>query len=229
MPTGRRALWDSVHDAIAQSKTLTLRTTTYLPHERVHIDRILGAFLDASGMISIKDKLGYCVHELAGNAKKANTKRLYFLENKLDIADAADYGQGMKGFKRETTEHIGQYLEKLKEAGLCVKFQFRKLRNGVRISVHNNVTLTAAEEARITEKIAIARQYTCFAEAFTSIEDGTEGAGLGLVMMMFMLKSLGFGQDAFTMRIANGETVATLKLEAPDAAAEPGAAGSASA
>ena len=192
-----------------------VKTITYLPRERAYIDKILGAFLDVAGMTSLKNNLSYCIHELAGNAKKANTKRLYFREKSLDINSAADYADGMRGFKQETVDRIDQYLEKLKEAGLYVKFQFRKIRNGVRVSVRNNAELTAVEEGRIREKIAIAARYSCFAEAFTNTADGTEGAGLGLVMMIFMLKSLGFGPDAFDIRVAGGETVAVLTLINP--------------
>jgi hypothetical protein len=213
--TRERGMWDRVHEAIAQSKTLTVKTITYLPHERAYVDKILGAFLDVAGMTSLKNNLSYCIHELAGNAKKANTKRLYFQEKKLDINSAPDYDAGMRGFKQDTTDRIDEYLEKLKEAGLYVKFQFRKIRNGVRVSVRNNAELTPAEERRIREKIAIAGRYACFAEAFTNTADVTEGAGLGLVMMIFMLKSLGFGPDAFAFHVAGGETVAVLTLINP--------------
>jgi len=75
----------SVDSAIVNSLTLTVRTVTYLPRERVHIDRILEAFLSAARMRPLKNKLSYCVHELAGNAKRANTKRLFFQERNFDI------------------------------------------------------------------------------------------------------------------------------------------------
>ncbi|MGA2480313.1 MAG: hypothetical protein ABSG63_16310 [Spirochaetia bacterium] len=215
MTTKEKGLWERVREAIENSKTLTLKTITYLPRERAYIDRILGAFLEVAGMTSLKNNLSYCIHELAGNAKKANTKRLYFQEKGLDINSPDDYATGMRGFKQETVDRIDQYLERLKEAGLYVKFQFRKIRNGVRITVRNNALLTAVEERRIREKIAIAARYTCFAEAYTNTEDGTEGAGLGLVMMIFMLKSLGFGPDALNIRVTGSETAAVLTLINP--------------
>jgi len=83
MATGQRGLWESVYYAILHSKTLTVTTSTYLPAERIHIHKILGAFLEAAGMAELKNHLAYCVHELAGNAKKANMKRLYFREKNL--------------------------------------------------------------------------------------------------------------------------------------------------
>ncbi|MGA2641544.1 MAG: hypothetical protein ABSG21_11665, partial [Spirochaetia bacterium] len=138
MATTTRGLWESVYYAIVNSRTLTVKTVTYLPHERAHIDTILGAFLDAAGMRPLKNKLSYCIHELAGNAKKANTKRLFFREKNLDISNEADYAAGMAEFKRELIDRVDYYQERLRAEDLYVKFQFRKIRDGVRISVRNN-------------------------------------------------------------------------------------------
>lgn len=215
MATRKRGLWESVYYAIVQSKTLTLSTFAYLPAERVHIDRILNAFLVAAGMTGLRNNLAYCVHELAGNAKKANVKRLYFREKKLDITNPDDYRRGMERFKVETTDQAARFLAALRENGLYVKFQFRKLRAGVRICIRNNSLLTPAELKRVEEKICVARRYRCLAEAYPSTEDGCEGAGLGIVMMLFMLKNLGFPQDAFSIRVSGGETIATLVLAGP--------------
>lgn len=140
MTARKRGLWESVYYAIVHSRTLTLTTSLYLPGERAHIDRILGAFLEAAGMEQLRNNLAYCVHELAGNAKKANMKRLYFKEKNLDILSKDDYARGMERFKTETIEQISHYLAGLKENGLYVKFQFRKLKKGVRVSVRNNST-----------------------------------------------------------------------------------------
>lgn len=112
-------------------------------------------------------------------------------------------------------ERVDHYLDRLRAENLYVKFQFRKIKNGVRISVRNNTELTAVEQSRIKEKLAIAERYSCLADAYSTTEDGAEGAGLGIVMMLFMLKNLGFGTDAFNVRTAQGETIATLTLITP--------------
>ncbi len=212
---GKRSVWESVLHAIDRSKTLTVRTFTYLPSERRHIDRILAAFLKAVDMAPLGNNVSYCIHELAGNAKKANTKRLYFEERKLDILNERDYATGMEGFKQEAVEKVDHYLARLRENGLYVKFQFRKIPEGLRICIRNNVILTPAEKSRIEEKIAIAKDFTSLADAYTRTEDGSEGAGLGIVMMLFMLRNLGFDQDAFTIRTSGTETLATLTLVRP--------------
>ena len=49
------------------------------------------------------------------NAKKANTKRVYFMEKGLDLNNDKDYELGMKTFKQETFDNIQYYLQKQKE------------------------------------------------------------------------------------------------------------------
>ena len=220
MPAGKRSPWESVRDAIENSRTLTLRTATYLPRERAHIDRILAAFLAAAGMHELKNKLSYCIHELAGNAKKANTKRLFFRDSRLNIENPFDYTAGMALFKTEMIERAGFFEQRLRDENLFVTFQFRTIRGGVRIRVRNNAEITTDEQRRIRQKLAIVERFNCLADAYSISEDNAEGAGLGIVMMLFMLKTLGFGRDAFDVRAVRGETVATLTLIDPQARAQ---------
>lgn len=211
-------MWNAVFDCIREKRTLTVSTPSYSPRERDTIDRILGAFLVQAGMKGLKNKLTYCIHELAGNAKKANTKRIYFREKGLDIHDPGDYQEGMRGFKAETAERLAHYLERMKEEAMYIKFQVRLTGNGIRVWIRNNAELLPIEKTRIEEKLKAARAHECVADAYSLVEDGSEGAGLGIVMMVFMLANMGFGADALRIASRHGETVALLDLR-NDAAA----------
>jgi hypothetical protein len=209
-------LWKTVYNSITQSRPLTLTTFAYPTNERVHIDTILGAFLDVSEMAELTNNLSYCIHELAGNAKRANIKRLYFQEQNLDIFDETDYFRGMESFKSSIVTQIDHYEAKLKENGLYVKFQFRRQRNGIQINIRNNSLPTPRELQRVKEKLAIANSHGTLVEAFSSTADELEGAGLGIVMMVFMLRSMGFSQRVFSLGVSGAETIATLTLIRPD-------------
>src|SRR5271157_1334615 len=92
----------AAHDAIP----LTFKTYT-LPHEtEIYLDKVLENFLVELGQEKLKEPLSYCLRELAVNAKKANTKRVYFQEKKLDLGKDQDYEQGMKTFKQETFDNL---------------------------------------------------------------------------------------------------------------------------
>ncbi len=199
--------------AIANHKTLSVSTYTYLPRERDYIDYVMNRFLLDVGLNSIGDKLCYCVHEIAGNAKKANTKRIYFREQGLDINDPSHYERGMTNFKDVTTENIGYYLQKQREAGLYIKFHFRRENSHLRILVRNNVEMTEMERSRIQQKLVIARTHDNLADAYSESEDYSEGAGIGIVMLLLMLKNLGFSKNSLDISSAEGCTDALLVLD----------------
>ena len=66
---------------------IPLSITTYtLPREMsVYMEEVLTAFLTELNQTQMIEYLKYCLGELVSNAKKANTKRLYFKEKGLDI------------------------------------------------------------------------------------------------------------------------------------------------
>lgn len=198
--------------AIDNRKALTLTTTAYRSEEREYIDTILDMYLQEAGREDLKNQLSYCLHELAGNAKKANTKRIYFFDRRLNIQNPAEYYIGMDNFKDQTIDNIDYYIKKIREHGLYVKFQFYLNDRHLKISVRNNCEMNEIESERVQRKIQAAGRYSNMAEAYASIEDNSEGAGLGLVMMLIMLRSLGLGGDCLTISCRDGETLAQLKI-----------------
>jgi hypothetical protein len=110
-----------VKNAILSQQPLVITTFT-LPHEvEMFIERLLLVFLKQIQQEAMKDYVTYCIRELSVNAKKANTKRVYFLEQNLDITNPKDYVKGMRNFKQDTFNNIGHYLDLQKEQGLYIK------------------------------------------------------------------------------------------------------------
>ena len=204
--------WEKVQRAVTSGKMLTLTTHGYFSDERDYIDEILNYFLEAAGEPQLMDKLSYCVHELANNAKKANTKRVYFAERKLDLTDESEYWIGMRTFRSDTVPNIDHYLRRLRESGLYVKVQFKLNGRNLLIAVRNNIRLTDIERQKIEEKIIRSRQFDNMAEAYASIEDTSEGAGLGVVMMIIMLRNLGLSEKIIRFFSNNSETFVLLTI-----------------
>ncbi|TFG84618.1 MAG: hypothetical protein E4H20_02705, partial [Spirochaetales bacterium] len=128
----------------AAHSAIPLTITTYtLPHEiEVYMEAVLEVFLGELGQARIKDYLVYCLRELAVNAKKANTKRVYFEIKGMDLNDSADYEEGMKSFKSDTMENIAYYLQKQKEKQFYVKLIFQARGANVILEVRNNSQMT---------------------------------------------------------------------------------------
>jgi len=202
--------------ATSSSIPLTIKTYTLSHDTEVYLEEILQAFLTELGYTEIKDQLAYCLRELAVNAKKANTKRTYFLEKNLNLEDPDDYNEGMKTFKEDTLENIQYYLHKQKEQGLYIKIIFHTQGKTFNIKVRNNVEITRKEQIRVYDRIARSRAFTSMEEAFATVLDNSEGAGLGIVILILMLKKLGLEEDSFSIDMEEGETIATLSIPFSD-------------
>ena len=203
---------EQIKRAAHNATPLTFKTFT-LPHEtEEYLEEVLTSLLVELGNAEIKDQLAYCLRELAVNAKKANTKRAYFQEKGLNLNDSADYALGMKTFKEDTLENIQHYLQKQKDQGLYIKVLFHARERNFTISVRNNVEITKTEHIRIFDRIARSRAFSSMEEAFATVLDTSEGAGLGIVILILMLKKIGLDEDAFHIEVENGETVASLAI-----------------
>lgn len=201
-----------IKKAVTNSIPLVVKTFT-LPHEtEVYLEEMLGLLLKEFGQEQLKDRLAYCMKELAVNAKKANTKRVYFLDKQLDINNPQQYDQGMKTFKQETLDNIDQYLQKQKEQGLYIKVVFHPKGRELTIAVRNNAEISRKEQMRVYDRIARSRAYDSMEDALSAVLDDSEGAGLGIVILVLMLKKMGLTEDAFDIDVEDGETVAAMTI-----------------
>ncbi|HYW81619.1 MAG TPA: HDOD domain-containing protein, partial [Spirochaetia bacterium] len=57
-----------------------------------------------------------------------------------------------------------------------------------------------------------ARAFHSFVEALAQPLDSSEGAGLGILILLQFLKRIGLGEEAFAIETRNGETVASLAI-----------------
>jgi putative nucleotidyltransferase with HDIG domain len=202
----------AAHNAVP----LTFKTYT-LPHEtEIYLDKVLESFLLELGQEKLKEPLSYCLRELAVNAKKANTKRVYFLEKGLDLNSDKDYDAGMKNFKQETFDNIQYYLQKQKELGMYIKVIFQTKGQTLSILVRNNVEITRKEQIRVFDRLARSRAFSSLEEAFSTVLDSSEGAGLGIVILVLMMKKIGLSEDAFAIDSQDGETVASITIPFSD-------------
>ncbi|MDR0623416.1 MAG: HDOD domain-containing protein [Treponema sp.] len=199
-----------VKKAVQSGIPLTITTFT-LPYEiETYIEQVIAVFLRLVDQEKLKDYIVYCVQELAVNAKKANTKRVYFTERGLDLANPDDYKEGMLNFKENTLNNIAHYLQLQKEKGLYIKLILQIKKNIIHIEIRNNVAVTKSELIRIHDKLARSRQYNNLEDALTQVLDDSEGAGLGLVILVLMLKKMGLDEDCFDILGTEKETIARL-------------------
>ena len=186
----------------------------------MYLGDILGVYLKELGQDKLKEPLAYCLRELAVNAKKANTKRIYFKEKNLNLLDDNDYKAGMAKFKAETLDNIDHWLKLQKEAGLYIKVIFHTKSQILNLYVCNNAEITKKEQIRVYDRIARSRAFSSLEEALSTVLDDSEGAGLGIVILVLMLKKLGLDEEAFDIDVENGETIARISIPMSDVRVE---------
>ncbi len=198
---------DQIDKAIAMGVPISITTYTLPANTQKYIESTISYFLEKLNQGAIKDYVLFCVNELVVNAKKANTKRILFEEHKLDIFSMTDYEKGMKIFKKEMLSNLEHYLDLQKKAGLYIKIFIQKLGTDVKIEVRNNSKMTPEEIKRVGQKLSAANKYSDLNEAMPEIMDDTEGAGLGLAIMLFMLKKIGVDTKTYKIGVLEDETV----------------------
>jgi len=185
-----------------------LITTYTLPHDmELYIREVITFYLKELHQEHMIEYIVYCVNELVTNAKKANTKRVYFQEKGLDLFNEEEYNEGMKKFKEDTLGNITHYLKLQKDAGLYIKLILHKKGNTIRIEIRNNSPLTVFEYKRMHDKIARSHEFGSVEEAFVHFIDETEGAGLGLIILTLMLKKVGLSEENFQIASEGEETI----------------------
>lgn len=203
---------EKIKTAIRTGIPISIKTYT-LPHDmEVYMGEILSLFLTELNQLHMIQYLTYSLNELVVNAKKANTKRIYFQEKNLDIFNLDDYNIGMKTFKNDTLNNIKYYLQKQKDAGLYVKLILQIQNNTIKIEVKNNSKITPFELERINQKLAQAKQFDSIQDALTTVLDDSEGAGLGLVILILMLEKIGMSKENFQTITNETETITRITL-----------------
>ena len=201
---------------------LPLTITAYtLPREiEIYIEQVIDVFLRFAHQSKLKDYLVYCVQELAVNARKANTKRIYFTERGLDINNPDDYELGMEKFTEETINQMPYYYQQQKDKGLYIKIILQVKRNTINVEVRNNAPAARNEQLRIHDKLARARQYANLEEALNQTQSDTEGSGFGLVILALMLKKIGLTDDCLTYKATKKYTIAGISIPLDEATIE---------
>ena len=195
-----------IHQLVEAGRPVVLTTYTFPHSMEVYMEQVLTIFLEIIQQKSIADHVVYFVKELMENAKKANTKRIYFNEKQLDINKSEDYQLGMKTFKNDIFENRKYYLALQEKEGLFIKLKLWKEEGTIKIEVSNNCRLTVYEETRMKDKLEMGRQYGSLEDALIEAADDTEGGGLGLIILVLMIKKMGVTQERIWVEKGEGET-----------------------
>ena len=176
------------------------------------IEAVIVKLLSKHDLTYLLDPINTIMREIITNAIKANAKRYYFQKQNLDINNPESYNNGVLGFKTDMIDRFMEIEDELNSSGYIADISFKKIINGMSLIVKNNTPIHPEELKRINLRIEKAKTYNDFSDAYNDIYDDSEGAGLGLVLTMLLLKNTGIGEDSFSIDCNENYTTAQLDI-----------------
>ncbi len=152
------------------------------------------------------------LRELIVNSLKANAKRIFFQKNNLDINNPLQYKQGVEQFKEEIVGDFDLIKDDIANSIYSINFQINEESDSLIFKVRNNVSVIPEELNRINCRIDIAVKQSNFSDIYEMIEDETEGAGLGIALVVMFLKSMGIDPSSFKINCIDNVTVASVRI-----------------
>lgn len=158
--------------------------------------------------------LFYVIMELISNAVRANIKRVFFHKHHFTYSDLPSYEKGLEAFRAELDAmNWASHQEYLRQQNLSVRVETDLDDERLLVYVENNAPLFDEEELRIREKLAESMIMNDLADFSTHFGDDTEGKGLGLAMVVSLIRDLGFDPDNF--RVFHDGEKTTARIEFP--------------
>jgi len=105
-----------------------------------------------------------------------------------------------------------KYYAELRNADLWVMYTLFHNSEGLRIEVVNNTDIIELEETRIRMKLKKAMHYTDIALFYQSEPDHSEGAGMGIALLVILMQSVGLDPSLFRIGSKNGMTVTRIEV-----------------
>lgn len=177
------------------------------------LDQIINTILSTHGDPELKAPVYTCIKELAINGTKANQKRIFFEQQNLNIDNPDEYIRGLDLYKQSLSEHKAIELGKIaRERGLYVKISFDYDETGMCVRVRNNTPINPDEESRLRQKLAKVVGYDDIVQFYMEQADETEGAGMGLALIIMLLKGAGIDPHYFRIGQTGDATMAVLEV-----------------
>lgn len=152
------------------------------------------------------------LRELIVNSLKANAKRIFFQSNNLDINNPEQYKAGIEKFKEEIVGDFDSIKDEIMNNMHSINFNITEESDSLLFTVKNSVPIIPEEMIRINSRIDVAVKQSNFSDIYDKIEDETEGAGLGIALIVMFLKSMGIDPSAFKIKSDDKVTVASVKI-----------------
>jgi putative nucleotidyltransferase with HDIG domain len=178
------------------------------------INSIMAKILSRIDRMYLLDILVITVRELLLNAFKANGKRVFLESKGISGFESPDYAPAMEEFCERIIKKIEIIGNELNNSSYRIDFSMVIGDKGFYIRVGNNINIYKDELERINKRLDFARNSSEFGDAYKNFYDPSEGAGLGIMLSLMLMKSAGISIDNF--KIIQRENYFETEIFFPD-------------
>lgn len=209
MPFKNRQL----NENIDRGETVEFTVQTLNIPQRRKFNYIIMKYLTLIDRLFYLNPVVTVFNELLDNAIRANMKRVEFDAMELDIHNPDDYKKGIENFSRKfhTKRNIVEKYVEGSEYNTLIRFELN--RKNFTITIINNSEITGTEMERIRERFSRGSEERAFLDVHKDVSDISEGAGMGIALSVFMLKSIGLSPEA--VKIGNNKGYSITQLNVP--------------
>ncbi len=203
--------------AIQERKKIRLHAYSVSTKIEQRTQEVLQMILHHNNCGELLSPLYTCIKELLVNAVKANFKNIFFEnhapKNKAD--QVIEYDKALQLFMLEMSHDDARNFERIaRREDIKAEVIFFMNDQDMTVEIHNPVPMTDMELQTVQKKLHDARQCEDITDYFLMNEDdpNKEGAGLGLVLISIIIKSLGVPESSFSIERLNSSTLASLSV-----------------
>lgn len=195
---------EELKEAVSKEQIINLISYSLSEKTEKRIDVILSEILKKYEKEEVKSSIYTCIKELAVNGTKANLKSIFFDVKNVEQDNSDNYIEYTKRFKK--------ILEKSKEKnfgkivhnkGFFVKISFVYSKENVEVRVFNNCLIPKQDKERVKSKMEKAKLYESIADYYMDAFDDTEGAGMGIALIVILLKGIGVDVENFKVDLSD--------------------------
>ncbi|MBE7411081.1 MAG: histidine kinase [Leptospiraceae bacterium] len=202
-----------ITEHINSSDKITVKSSKINSQLEKYVLKIITDILAKFNQQRFIDMLYTITKEMAINGVKANQKRIFFEDQGLDITNEIEYSKGLELYKQKFSDAMAnEYGKRCLSRGVYVMLNFSYHSEGLYVEVINNTPVLKQEESRMREKMRKAMGYNDIAEFYMDNMDNTEGAGLGIALIMILLKNENIDPNLFRIITGKDKTIARVEI-----------------
>lgn len=184
---------------------ISLKNYTFTVLEEIY--KVLEELLDSTNQRIYYQFLQTVLKELVQNGIKACKKRQFFKDAGIDIEQ--NYNEGIEKFKEELSDKDN--YEKNTDLNVEVEFKITENKE-ISIRIKNTGEMTSQEKQNVTFMIQRGYEKNSVSELLNDEVQHKEGGGLGLSMIVVLMKSFQVPVSNFTFHSKNKQTSFSLLL-----------------